>query len=478
MNKIQFIILCCVIFSSKSVALPTDLIPTNDNSFYYQMGGGKSIAAPAYQGASSIPLHVEGDLGLGYNCGVFNPMLSITNSLNAIQNSFENIEQSVVNNATSAIAEFPMYVIARADPSLYNLLNNGLLGARKDFELSTKSCQAMQSEISKGQNPYANWASLSMGNDWKYQMSLAGNNSMTATQDSTSDDINQVKQKVDKDNGTNGVPWVHGQDIGRNAKYAGGDGQPPIILMHDTIIAGYNVILQAGRNYDDDSAPVHTDANAHLIDTFSNPKIAADWISNVLGDEKITTYNGGNKQSTAGVGLLSDIDKIMTEINQKLQNLVSNKDSLSIENLQAVSAPGVMINSAVINAIREQPAVSQSILIKKLSQEIATSKLIDKALLAKQILQEGRQVPAIYANSAAQVSLKQSSERLDQEINNLLFEVNVRKSLVSNTVTQLLNQTQHQVENHTLIQPNKPSTAVMNKGAIQKDNSNSGETTL
>lgn len=86
-----------------------DLIPTNNNHFYYKMGGGQSVATPAFNGAQSVPLRVGGDIGLGYNCGLFNPKLSITNSLNANQNSFQNIQQSVVNNATGAITQFPMY---------------------------------------------------------------------------------------------------------------------------------------------------------------------------------------------------------------------------------------------------------------------------------------------------------------------------------------------------------------------------------
>lgn len=85
------------------------------------MGGGQDVPVAAYSGTTSIPLHVDGDVGLGYNCGLFNPKLSITNSLNAVESSFQNVEQSIVQNATAAIAEFPMYAVARADPDLYNL---------------------------------------------------------------------------------------------------------------------------------------------------------------------------------------------------------------------------------------------------------------------------------------------------------------------------------------------------------------------
>jgi integrating conjugative element protein (TIGR03755 family) len=223
-----------------------DLIPTADAPWYYQLGGGQSVANPAYRSAHTIPLHVEADVGLGYNCGVFNPKLSITNSLNTIQHSFQALQQSIIEHATSAITTLPMYAISRADPALYHLLNNALLSAREDFNVSMKTCQQMQSEINKGQNPYQDWATLSLGDDWQYHMSLAANDKT-----SSSSDINQVKTVVEQANGDNGVPWVHGVLVGRKGFYAGGKGQPPILVLHDTAIAGYNIILQMHRDYDD-----------------------------------------------------------------------------------------------------------------------------------------------------------------------------------------------------------------------------------
>lgn len=323
MKKYAKIILLTFITSFLSSTTHADLIPTGNNPLYYKMGGGHSVPVPAYSGASSIPLRADGDVGLGYNCGVFNPQLSITNSLNGIASSFQNIEQGVLANATSAIAEFPMYALSRADPDLYNLLNNGLLGARKDLELSTKSCQVMQSQIAEGKNPYTDWATMSMGNDWKYRMSMAGKSGLRAgANDANNADINLVSKQVSQDNGDNGIPWVHGANIGRNGAYAGGRNQPAIFVIRDTSVAGYNVILQSGRNYDDDSAPARTDANAHLVDTWSNPKLAADWITTVLGDEKITTFAGGDKQSTPGVGLLANNQQLTTQTTQQLVDLV------------------------------------------------------------------------------------------------------------------------------------------------------------
>ncbi len=416
-----------------------DLIPTADAPWYYTLGGGQSVANPAYRSAHTIPLHVEADVGLGYNCGVFNPKLSITNSLNAIEHSFQALQQSMIEHATSAITTLPMYAISRADPALYHLLNNALLSAREDFNVSMKTCQQMQSEISKGQNPYQDWMTLSLGDDWQYHMSLAANN-----QSSSSSDINQVKTVVEQANGDNGLPWVHGVLVGRKGFYAGGKGQPPIFVLRDTAIAGYNVILQTHRDYDDTHTPMRTEDNAHLLETWASPILVADWITNVLGDEKITTYLSGDKQSSPGVGLLPENQQLTQQLIPKLESLVNTKPPLSIDHLKEVSAPGVMLNAAVIYAIKQKPPVTQAIVIHKLAQEVATAKLVDKTLLAREILQEGSQVPAIYANKAAQATIRQALQRLDKAMDQLLFNAQVRKAFVSETAAQLL-QT-HQTE--------------------------------
>lgn len=442
-----------------------DLIPTADTPWYYKLGGGQSIPSPAYRNAFSVPLHVESDIGLGYNCGLFNPTLSMTNSLNAIENSFQGIQKSLMEHATVAMMQFPLYAISRADPALYHLLNNVLLGAREDFNLSMKSCQQMQSAMDKGQNPYHDWMTLSMGNDWKQHMSLVSDSSSNSEHNS---DINQVKTSVEQANGDKGVPWVHGAPIGKKGFYAGGRNQPPIFVLQDTAIAGYNIILQASRDYDDKRAPKRSEDNAHLVDTWTTPTLAAQWITNVLGDEKVTTFAQGDKQSSPGVGLLPDNHVVMQSLLPKLQALVSGKQTLTIDRLKEVSAPGVMINRAVIEAIRQKPPVTQAIVINKLAQEVATAMILDKALLAQQILQEGSQVPAIYANKAAQTTIQRALLRLNESMQQLLFNAQVRKTFVSETAAQLLETTTTEQLAHAAIQASPVTPPLMQQGALKR----------
>lgn len=440
------------------------LIPNSASDLYYKLGGGQNVPMPAYMSTDTVSLSVDGNIGAGYNCGLFDQQLSITNSLNSLKNSFQNIQQNIINNARAAVAEIPMYAISRADPSLYNLLNNGLLSARKDFGLSTKDCQFMQNEIGQGKNPYQDWATLSMGNDWKYQMGL--NKTSEGRYGSSTTDINQVKAQVQQDNGENGIPWVKGNQI-RGEHYAGGKGQPSIAVIHDTAIAGYNVVLQPNRSYTDTSSPAKTDANARLVETWANPTLAADWISKVVGEQLITTYSEGQKKSSPGIGLLPDTQASTKKLIDAITGLVTG-NTLTLNKLQEVSAPRVTINEEVINTIRQQPPVMRAIFISKLAQEVATARVIDKAQLALQILDEGGQVPVIYGNDAAQKTIHYSISRLRKGIEDLLFNVKVNKELVSTTVAELFQATKAEQISGASIPAAAHDVPLLQDGAIMK----------
>ena len=463
------------LFSSLMSTTYANLIPAGSNDFYYRIGGGQAIPMPAYVDTNSVPLEVDGNIGLGYNCGVFNPKVSITNSLNSLKNSFQNITTEVMQHATAAVTEFPLYILARANPSLYNLINNGLLGARKDLEISTKSCEVMQQEIAVGQNPYTHWASISMGDDWKYRMGDAmsqqrDESNADGVDDSPNADINQVKTLVANDNGSQGVPWVQGIQT-RGSLHAGGLGQPPLQVIRDTSIAGYNVILQHGRADNDTNPPVRNNDNAGLVDNFASPLIASNWIVNVVGDEEITTYPNGDKKSTPGMGLLPETQKMTAMLTQKLTALVDGNQPLNLANLKAVSAPRVLMNEAVIETLRRKPAVLQSILINKIAQEAAAARIIDKAQLSLQILEEGSFVPAIYSNKAAEVQIQTAAKRLRLAIQDLLFNTKVNQQLVANTITELMQSSDAEETQATRVQAGATPSPEINNGAVAEQQS-------
>jgi len=182
----------------------------------------------------------------------------------------------------------------------------------------------------------------------------------------------------------------------------------------------------------------------------------------------VTTYSGGDKASTPGVGLLPDVQNLSQQIGKKLADLVSGQEEINLSHLKEVSAPSVMINKSVIDNIRLQTPVNQSIFAGKLAQMIAAAKIVDKAQIALHILQSGSEVPPIFANKAAQDMINQSINRLNQALKQFVFNVQLNQ-LVSSPIAQLMADMQAQQASNTSIQANtKPAQSFLN-GAIKQD---------
>lgn len=473
-NVLKIALILCVaasnIYASDGV-IENSLVPGDTNGLYYRIGGGDVTPLPYAPNDDDIDLNVNGNVGLGYNCGVFNPEMSIVDSLNGIGASFEHMISDVISSAKGALMELPAYEIAKNMPNLYKLVQDGIGNGRSDFNLSTKSCQQMASQIASGKNPYNDWLQASLGDDWKYHMSLSSTQAVkSGLLGASSDDINQVKSKVSKDNGKHGVPWVRG--VSQNGeKYAGGQSQPTIMLTYDTAVAGYNVLADKTRDYDDTSAPVKTDSNARLVNTFSDPKIAGQWVAKVVGEQEITTYANGKKESIPGIGLLNDVQTQASSIKQKIVDLVDGNESITLHRLKAISPPKVMLNSAVIQMLRKQSnTLMQAIYVNKIAEEVATARIIDKAKLGLQLLEVGSQVPSIYSNDAAQRGLKEEITRLQQAITDLRNNPKDNEEFVGSTISALMGATAQQEAMSAAIRPSEDTPANMQNGAIKTSN--------
>lgn len=422
----------CFLASFLSVAYADDVTEnfpssSSNSALYYQMGGGRSVPIPAVQNSVSIPINAEGNIGLGFSCGVFNPMTAITNSLNNYGNSIQNVSQTILQNATSAITSFPMYKLAQADPKLYNILNNNLAGASQEFSLHMKSCEKMQSEALQGHDPYNDWMTVARNNNMKNQMSFGDG------------DLNNSISKVNTDQGDNGVPWASpGATLG---KAAGGLDQPPIMVINDTAIAGYNVML--GRNPTDTSKPGQSSDNQNLLKYWATPKNAATWIVSVVGDQKVTTCTGEScaKDSTPGLGLLPSVQTVTMDISKKLSNLVTNPDQVNAKSLIEVSAPGQIVSQTILEDIRQMNLNAQSNTIATLSQNIATTRVVNEALLAINILQMGSEIPNIQSVGPAQRVISQKIQNIQDDINHIMYSVNIRRQLNSNIMGDIMKYT-------------------------------------
>lgn len=246
-------------------------------------------------------------------------------------------------------------------------------------------------------------------------MGIGGNDAVTA------------KSTVESSNGDNGVPWIGGQ--------AGGTGQPVLEFTGDIVEAGFNINMNRAVT---DASPIPAAASTRLSEIWPSPAAARDWTVDVVGENIVTTCDTCRKDSIPGTGLLPKLHQESAAVTTEIQNLVSGATPLTLTNLDKIAAPGVAITRQVIEAIRQMPASEQSLIMGRLVSEISTARTVEKALFARRLLLSGRQVPEVYATEVAREHADTSIAELDKEIENLLFETRVRKEVVSDTVTTLL----------------------------------------
>lgn len=434
-------LLAAIVLATVTLPASTALTPTvsGNNLWYYEIGGASAISPPPNRDFRRVTISAGAELKAGYSCGKFDAVLSVTNILNNIAHQAEHMVDAMVAAANAAIASLPAYVLQRANPGLYDLFQNALLKAEETVNLTTKTCEDMEAEIAASKDPYREWAVLSKGNDWKMVMG-------------TQNDIVQAKRDIEKDNGKNGVPWIGGER-------KGGEGQNPIKVIGDTMEAGYDITLNQGVGkraeapgaLDDGllatvsssptaKAPKSTapTAQPRIQEIWPTAKDARDWVVSVVGEKEVTTCDDCPKDTTPGMGLLLLVDKDAREVEKTLRGMVNGELPLMPEQLEKIGAPGIGINTQLVQEIQRLPLVDRSFMVKRLALEIATARILERALYARRLLLTGSRVPEVQAAGAAREDLKEAIAEIEREVDGLAFEKKVRQEMVSETAARFL----------------------------------------
>ena len=379
----------------------------------YSIGGGRAVSMGGAGNMQSI------GVGVGWNsnliCGDMSITTTLQNQLNGITNGFQTIMSNVIQNATSAVASLPALIIQRADPGLYNLLTNGILQARLDFDRSKMTCRAIANRMADMTGGQAGWDQLAEG--------MALRDAVSST-----DAVSAIEQ-AESNRGNNGVPWVGGSN-------AGGNGQSSIKVVSDVTQAGYNLLN--GRSVTDTSSiPSSACGNRLTCQTWSSPQAAAAWATRVLGEREQRTCESCTKtQTMPGVGLTPLIQEEYETKLQALHELVTGARPTTAANLDAAGSNSLPITRGVIEALRDEP--DQDLLGKRLASEAALSSVLEKALLLQRTLLTGKKEPNVAANELAVKAVDQENTALEQEINNLKTELELRRTLAANSAMAIV----------------------------------------
>ena len=379
----------------------------------YSIGGGRAVSMGGAGNMQGI------GVGVGWNsnliCGDMSITTTLQNQLNGITNGFQTIMSNVIQNATSAVASLPALIIQRADPGLYNLLTNGILQARLDFDRSKMTCRAIANRMADMAGGQAGWDQLAEG--------MALRDAVSST-----DAVSAIEQ-AESNKGNNGVPWVGGGN-------AGGSGQSSIKVVGDVTRAGYNLLN--GRSATDTSSIARSACGNRLTcQTWSSPGAAAAFANRVLGErEQRTCENCTKTQTTPGVGLTPVIQEEYETKLQVLQELVTGARPTTLANLDAAGSSSLPITRGVIEALRDEP--DQDVLGRRLASEAALSSVLEKALLLQRTLLTGKKEPNVAANELAVRAVDQENSALEQEINNLKTELELRRTLAGNSAMAII----------------------------------------
>ncbi len=404
------------------------------SEYYYQLGGASDVYIPPVNRDQTITIGGNINTG-GLNCNLFNPVISITNTLNDLKGSAQGIPAAVIANLQGSIGAFPMYKLQQSMPGLYNLLQNGALGAQNAFALRVQDCQRAQQNLVAGQSPINSMLSVSDSQGWIDAALRAKNGEQV--------DVVTDAKIIAKHSDEYGIPWVH-----RSEGNSGGKSQKPIKVISDVVIAGYNLMLKPSRALDETGEPSDKAIkSAAFVRVWSTPNAAAKWAVMVLGDIQVSVKQDA-KNAEAGLGLstlLHSCPKIASSstcvpnIVSFLWQLIEKKIELNEVNLGKISAANILITADIITAIQRMPREQQILSVSKLSEEIAIQNLLDEAMSLRRLLQAGLQIQEVQNLKPALVMVQYAISKLDKDIHALAFESEVRKKMMTNTLSLIMN---------------------------------------
>lgn len=467
--KLHLKLLCPLSIMVSCSVNAMNIIPS-DSNFYYKLDGGSDLSRRPATRTHSITLGGDAKFNLSFSCKGFNPAISMRNAMNNIENSAEALKEDILQSATAAVQSFAMYALEKANPELYAFLQNAMVAASDTFRLSTKSCETALSDLRAGKSPYEDWFSISDSQGW-----LAQSKAAEQGQDV---DINESAKEISKEPEKYGVPWVH------EDQNSGGtmSSQVPIRVIYDVVVAGYNVISSPERALDDESTPAPE--GSALAQYWATPTDAGKWSQMVLGDIAISA--GENQSTHTGLGLIAllqlcpaDASNSLTCVNpdepdnikSKLADVVSSAGYPSSDQIQSLNPNQILITPQLIDSLRNLNKEQQIIAVNKLAEDMATQNLVNQALILRRVLLAGAQTQPVHNLKPALEAVDKAIKTLEKDIQNVLFEQNVKKSLTTNTAKTILSLSQRQNAN-ALTEHDATSQPLMSNGAMYQ---NTGE---
>ncbi|MDR0770574.1 MAG: integrating conjugative element protein [Burkholderiales bacterium] len=386
-----------------------------DDRVMYSIGGGSVIGAPV---TSLRPWSygVGASWNSNFMCGNFDLQMTIRNQLNGLVDGFKDIMSGIMSAATGAVASLPAMILQRANPGLYELISNGIMQARIDFDRSKLTCENMAKALTDAATS-SEWGDISSGQYFQDIVKWGNVDAISTT------------KNAEANKGQTGIEWMDGQR-------KGGAGQERIKIVEDVVKAGYNSLHRRSLT---DNGTVSTSScdGGSVCTTWPTPASATQWAKRVLGENEIATcQNCQSLFSVPGEGLTTLIQDTYVDKLKNIEGLLSGSLQTNPTNLKNASSGMLPVSRRVIEALRDDP--DRQVLSRRLASEVAMSDVLEKALMLQRMLQAGSRAPAVESAKPAQEAVNKQLKNLSDEIASLKLEMEIRQGLAMNTASAVL----------------------------------------
>lgn len=356
-------------------------------------------------------------------CNNYDMSFSVTNILNGVTGQLDKLGRDLLASVTGAISNWPMMELARADPQLYEFIQQGRLEASELFNASVASCEEMTDKMIRegyesGGSP-GSWIYMSGFEDW-------------SRSNPAQDDIVRVDETVNRNQGDSGVTWVGG-------KMAAGLNQPPIRVIADTTEAGAKLLSNQPVSSSSTRELPQGENSPWFSKYWATPEDAAKWVTDVVGETTLRTCVDCERlKTTPGKGVYAKLEEEQKRIEDRIVALLDSPlITYPQEELDKISAPGYGVTQQVLEALKGEVLYRQT-LIERLAEEVATTDVVEKLIAARRILLSGLREAHIAQNPDAVRIITARINELGEEMNLLRQDAELRASTRQSVAVTIL----------------------------------------
>lgn len=371
--------------------------------------------------------------GFSGTCGNMDMDLSIENNIGSAE--LKAMWNNWLTQAKLAFNPVELLALAfkRANPDLYDIMQNGIIEAKANFDEDMDVCNTIQNTLIDSV-PTGAIDGLAVNKEFTQTIkdAYAG----------ASVDVGDVTDFV-KDAGQRGFDFL-GQDVG-------GDGQPDAQVIDGIAKAGYNIAREkvvAGTTTIDllnTSTTAVSDYDDYpFAEEFSKPQELADFLKGVIGEVRLASRDGENSiKHEKGAGAKVYIYELAQDIGSDLSGLIvngNNPNSVLVKGFLDDfndNKYGAYITGTMLDELVKMSTSDENSYVKALSTEWALNGTVKRLITAKKLLIIGsNEASVIEARPIHQIALKKI-ELLESEIYDVELEYRIRKEF-TNTATDIL----------------------------------------